>query len=114
MIRMAEPLAWEVDLEPGCAGRQLRLVPDDVPPPSKVATAATAETPAAASETPADPDVAETLASYLVRLRPGSQCCWCGSTLVEGQVDSRLRLVCGSCGAVVEGPMSVHGGGVRL
>jgi len=107
MIRMAEPLAWEVALEPGCAGRQLRLAPDDLSSPGDVVTAA-------AAETPADPETAQTLASYLVRLRPGSRCYCCGDTLVEGQGDSRLRLVCRSCGALIEGPMSVHGGGVRL
>jgi hypothetical protein len=114
MIRMAEPLAWEVDLEPGHAGRQLSLVPDDISPPGDVVTAAATETPGAAAETPADPETAQTLAAYLVRLRSGSRCYCCGDTLVQGPGDSRLRLVCRSCGALVEGPMSVHDGGVRL
>lgn len=106
MIRMAEPLAWDVDLEPGCEGRQLRLVPDGISPPGEVVTEA--------AETPADPEIVQTLASYLVRLRAGSQCCWCGDTLVQDHGDSGLRLACRTCGALVEGPMSVHGGGVRL
>lgn len=107
MIRMAEPLAWEVDLEPGGAGRQLRLVPDDASVPVQAV-------PARATETAGGPEVVQTLASYLVRLRPGSRCCWCGDTLAQGQGDSGPRLACRSCGALVEGPESVQGGGVRL
>ncbi len=107
MIRMAEPLAWEVDLESGRPGRQLRLVPDEISVPGQAV-------PVGATETVAGPEVVQTLASYLVRLRPGSLCCWCGDALVQGQGDGGPRLACRSCGALVEGPESVQGGGVRL
>ena len=127
MIRLAEPLAWEVDLEPCHVGRQLRLVPDGILPVGAVTTVAAeapdvatgildvaAENPFVAAATSADPEAVQTLASYVVRLRPGSECCWCGDTLVQGQVESGPCLVCRSCGALVDSPVSVQSGGVRL
>lgn len=112
MIRMAEPLAWEVDLEPGRASGQLRLVPDDISPPGDSPHGEVVTT--VAAETPADPEIIETLASYLVRLRSGSRCCWCSGSLVQGEGGGPLRLECRSCGALVEAPDGVHGGDVRL
>jgi hypothetical protein len=111
MIRLAEPLAWEVDLEPGCAGRQLRLVPDEITVSGQAVTVGATE-PAAHPE--ADLEAVQTLASYVVRLRPGSQCCWCGDILVQSEVETGPYLVCRSCGALVDSPMSVQSGGVRL
>jgi|GEM_PF-2977929 len=87
MIRMAEPLAWEVDVEPSGAGRQLRLVPDES---------------------------VRSLAAYLLALHVGSACCWCGGTLAQSPGGTRLRLECVSCGAVVESSESVHDDDVRL
>jgi hypothetical protein len=112
MIRVAEPLAWEVDLEPSRVSGQLRLVPDDIfqagdSSHGEVVTAM-------AAEIPADPEIIETLASHLVRLRPGSRCCWCSGSLVQGEGGGPLRLECRSCGALVEAPDSVHDGDVRL
>ena len=97
MIRMAEPLAWEVDLEPGRMCRQLRLVPDEICAPGQGVTVG-------ATEPAARPEGVQTqsLASYVVRLRPGSPCCWCGDALVQSQGDSEPRLACRSCGALVE------------
>jgi hypothetical protein len=128
MIRLAEPLAWEVDLEPCHVGRQLRLVPDGILPVGGAVTTVAAEAPDVATDTldvvgedafvvaatSADPEAVQTLASYVVRLRPGSECCWCGDTLVQGQVESGPSLVCRSCGALVDSPVSVQSGGVRL
>jgi hypothetical protein len=111
MIRLAEPLAWEVDLEPGHASRQLRLVPDEVSTPGEVVAVGETEREA---HPEADPEAVQTLASYVVRLRPGSQCCWCGDTLVQSEVESGPYLVCRSCGALVDSPVSVQSGGVRL
>ena len=107
MIRMAEPLAWEVDVELGRAGRQLRLVSDEI-------SSLQENVMAGASEAAAHVEIAQSLASFLLGLQPGSHCCWCGGTLVQGHDAGRFRLECGSCGAVIEGPESVHGSGVRL
>ena len=111
MIRVAEPLAWEVDLEPGHAGRQLRLVPDEITVSGQAVTAGDTES---VAHPEADPEPVRTLAWYVVRLRPGSQCCWCGDTLVQSGVESEPRLVCRSCGALVDSPVSVQSGGIRL
>jgi len=111
MIRTAEPLAWQVDLELGRARRQLRLVPDEISAPGQTVTGGATEAEAGHE---ADAEAVQTLASYLVRLRPGSVCCWCGDTLVQGQGERGRRLACRSCGALVEGPESVQSDGVRL
>jgi hypothetical protein len=105
MIRVAEPLAWEVDVEPVFAGRQLRLVADEVAAP---------ESPASTAGRPAPgPEAVGSLAAFVVELGPGSDCCWCGDTLV-GESHTGFRLVCRSCGAEVERLESVHDGDVRL
>lgn len=119
MIRVAEPLAWEVDVEPVFAGRQLRLVDDQVAVPESPVFAPVGPTPgfdapaSATGRTAAAPGAVVNLATLVEALAPGSDCFWCGGTLV-GEGHARLRLVCSSCGAEVEGPRSVHEADVRL